>query len=72
MCRRKYRVDRITGKLPTRYRKSLSAFSKLQKELEEAFQAFTQTKDRDARRLLLAEMRRLLDEADRLNQKDGA
>ena len=55
MCRSDYRVTRITRKLPTGYRHRLSAFSGFPKEFDEAFRAFAQTKDPDARRVLLAE-----------------
>lgn len=44
-------------------------FQKVQRDLEEALSKLRNTNEPDARRELLAEMRRLLAEADRFNQE---
>jgi hypothetical protein len=46
----------------------LSDLPQIEKEIEEAFRAFKKSKDPDTRRALLAEMRRLLEERDRLSR----
>jgi hypothetical protein len=42
-------------------------FAELQRQLEEALSKLKETKDHDLRRVLLAEMRLLLMESDRMN-----